>query len=1064
MKKENYQRIRFLCFLMYCLLASTALLAQERHVISGAVTDGESGEPLPGVTILVKGTTEGTTTDFEGKYKLEAPSEGVLVFSAIGYQSQEVSVGDQSMINITMSVDVTKLDEVVVIGYGTQSRETLTTSVSKVDQKVLENVPYTNAASALQGSISGVRVQNTSGQPGASPRIILRGGTSINNPNGSTPLYIIDGVFRSQMDDVNPDDIESMQVLKDAAATAIYGSRASNGVVIINTKTGEAGKTRISYKYNLAFSELQKRYDLASARDFIYFNRLGLAATGEKHPERLSRLDLATGSGIGNDLSNSTSFTTQYLTPENEHKLKEGWESMPDPLDPTKTIIFKDTDWQDVLFRTGVTQNHYLSASGGGQKATFDLGVGYLNSEGIAIHTGYKRFTARLNGDLKINNQLSVYGKINFTNSSNTQVFSENQLFQRSLALPPTAKYQYEDGTFAPGQNRGIGNPAYHLEKAKAFHNTNRLTMSVGGNWEIAKGLSFEPSASLYAVQAINNNFQEAYYNTPTQFIDSRNASASHSTYWQKQFDGIFTYNTSLNNLHNVQLKAGATYQDRKNYSLSAAGRGAATDNVPTLNAAAEPTSVSSSTSQFRTIGFFGRVLYDFDQKYLLSANLRYDGASNLGDNNKWGVFPGISVGWNLHRENFWEAIPKQVSRLKIRASYGVNGNLSGLNDFHAQGAYTAGTRYNGNAAIQNNRMANQDLQWEESRTFDLGFDMGLFNDRVSVIFDYYRRKTNNLLTDLSLPYSTGFSSILTNLGTLENKGVELEISANMIQANSGFQWDVSVNASRNKNKILKLPENDNENNRIGGIYVYDRGSGEYVWKGGLQEGGTLGEMYAYKHLGVYATDQEAAEAPVDMLVAGSDKSKFGGDVNWLDVDANDTIDTRDRVYMGNIYPKWTGGISNSFAYKGLSLMIRMDFAVGHTIYNLSRATFNGQYQGDIGITNEVLNSWQNQGDVTDIPRYYWADQLAQNNSFRGSSFYYEKGDYLALREVTLSYQVPNFPWIKRIGMQNLRVYATGSNLHYFTSYKGLLPEDGGTDSGRYPYPRTFTMGLNVSF
>ncbi|WP_020528032.1 SusC/RagA family TonB-linked outer membrane protein [Flexithrix dorotheae] len=1038
-------------------------MAQDLELVSGKVIDND-GEPLPGVSILIKGTTVGTTSDFEGNYKLEVSSTAILQFSFIGFQTKEIEVNSQSEINVQLEPDLEQLDEVVVIGYGTQSRETLTTSISKLDNKVLENIPYTNAASALQGTISGVRVQNTSGQPGQAPRIILRGGTSINNPNGSTPLYIIDGVFRSQMDDVNPDDIETIQVLKDAAATAIYGSRASNGVVIITTKTGESGKTRISYKFNLGYSELQKKYDLASARDYIYFNRLGLAATGEKHPERLSRLDLATGSGIGNDLTNNTAFTTQYLTPENEYKLREGWESMPDPLDPSKTIIFKDTDWQNVLFRTGVTQNHYLSATGGGEKATFDLGLGYLKSEGVAIYTGYERFTGRLNADLRIKDNVSVIGKINFTNSSNNQVYSENQLFQRALGLPPTAKYTYEDGTLAPGQNRSLGNPAYHLDKLQAFNNTNRLTMSVGGNWDIIKNLSFEPLVSLYAVQGIENFFQEGYYNTATQFVDSRNASASHSSYWQKQFDGVFTYSPDFKSGHNLQLKAGAMYQDRKNYSLSATGRGAATDNVPTLNASAEPTSVYSYTSQFRTIGFFGRVLYDFDQKYLLSANLRYDGASNLGDNNKWGVFPGVSVGWNLHRENFWDNLPEQFSRFKLRTSYGINGNLSDLNDFHAQGAYTAGVRYNGVAGIQNNRMANKDLQWEESRTFDVGVDFGIFNNRVTAIFDYYRRVTDNLLTNLDLPYSTGFTSILTNLGSLENKGIELEIGANIIETQNGFSWSISFNTAKNKNKILKLPENDNPNNRIGGINVYDPVTGSYVWKGGLQEGQTLGELYAYQYEKVYSTDQEANEGPVDMLVAGTDKSKFGGDVQWMDLDANDTIDTRDRVYTGNIYPKWTGGFSNTFSYKGLSLLVRMDYALGHTIYNLTRATFNGQFQGDIGITNDVLRSWQKQGDETDIPRYYWADQLAQNNSFRGSSYYHEKGDYLALREVTLSYQVPKLPSLKKIGITNLRIYATGSNLHYFTKYKGLLPEDGGTDYGRYPYPKTITFGLNASF
>ncbi|MFH5884957.1 SusC/RagA family TonB-linked outer membrane protein [Halalkalibaculum sp. DA3122] len=1063
MKTRIRSALMFLMCLAFSMQVHDATAQAQQHTVTGTVVEQESGETLPGVNVIIKGTTQGTATDVDGMYEIEVAEDDTLVFSSVGFQSQEIPVMGRSVIDVAMVASTGQLDEVVVIGYGEQSRATLTTSVAKMDTSVLENVPFTNVASALQGSVSGLRVQNTTGQPGAAPQVVLRGGTSISNPDGATPLYIVDGVKRNNLNDLNSNNIESIQVLKDAASTAIYGARASNGVIIVETKSGQRGKTQVNYQTSVQMSRLGDFYDLGSAREYIRFARLGMAATGEKHPQYTSRLDLPIGFGIGNDLTKNTAFTPQYLTPENEHKLDEGWQSMPDPLDPSKTIIFNDTDWQDKLFRTGLTTNHYLSASGGSENATYRVGVGFLDSEGAAIETGYQRLSLDASGDVQVRDNLNVRGNVNFTNSSDDQVFNVNHIFQRALGLPPTAKFRYEDGTLAPGQNRTIGNPVYHLNQSLAENNLNRITLGLNATWEIIDNLTFEPSASLYAVQGIDNSFQKAYYFSANQLIDSRNASASHSMYWQKEVDGVFTYTDTFAGGHNFSAKAGFSYYDRKNYSLFAAGRGAATDNIPTLNAASEETAVSSSTSHQVIAGYFSRVSYDYKQKYLLSASARYDGASNLGDNNKWGFFPGISVGWNVHEENFWSEMPDLLSSLKLRGSYGVNGNISGLSDFHAQGQYSVGSEYNGQPMVASTRLPNQNLKWERSRTVDFGFDLGLVNDRVSVLFDYYRRVTDDLLQDLQLPHYTGFQSILTNLGSLENTGVEFEVQADIIQERAGFNWSFGANASYNQNKILKLPENDNENNRIGGILVYDPEVDDYVYKGGLQEGGRLGDMYAYKQLGIYATDEEAAQGPTDMLVAGTDKTKFGGDVKWLDKDGNGIIDTRDQVYAGNIYPNWTGGFSNTFTYNNLSLLVRTDFALGHTIYHESLARFNGQFQGDINISKEVVEkSWLPDRRDTDVPRYYWADQLAQNNLFRGNTRYYEKGDYLSLREITLSYTIPN-DWIRGLGLKRVRAYATGNNLHYFTSYKGLLPEEGGQDSGRYPNPQSFIFGIDLS-
>lgn len=1035
--------------------------------VNGLILDNFN-EPLIGVSIAVTGTSRGTITDVNGKFELDVRDEdNEIMVSYIGYKTLHLKLDGRSFYKIVMQENSTLMDEVVIIGYGKQSRQTLTSTVSKLDNEVLKHVPYTNVSSALQGNIPGLRVQSTTGQPGSSSRIVLRGGTSINNPNGSAPLYIVDGVVRESLEDINADNIESIDVLKDASATAIYGARGSNGVILISTKEGgSSGKSTVNYRYSLTLSKIGKRYEMANAKEYIYYNRIGMHLTGQKRPNYLNLLNGATGYGVGNDLTNHTAYNVMYLNDDNKHKLnQDGWQTMEDPLDPSKTILFKETDWQDVLFRTGISHNHYLSFSGGTEKANMFASVGYMTAEGTTITTKYERLTVDVSGNLKVSPTIGLDAKVNFSNSSNNAVYSNNQIFQRALALAPTAKYTYEDGTLAPGQNRTMGNPAYHLNRRKTYDNSNKLSISLGGYWNILPGLKFEPRALLYVEQDITNFFQASYWDGPNKFVDNREMNASHSLKWQRQFDATLSYVKSFNNVHNISVSGGSSYYNVIKYWLKAGGEKATTDNIPTMNAAAVATLAQSSVKRQAIYGYFARLSYDYDRKYLFSASFRSDGASNLGKNNRWGFFPGVSGGWNVHNEGFWSELKSVVSTLKPRVSYGVNGNISGLTEYHAQGEYSLSGTYNGESVAMIARMKNDDLKWEESKTVNVGLDLGFVDNRFNILFDAYRRKTNNLLTDLNLPKETGFPSVKTNYGSLENKGIELAITANIVEAKKegDLSIDMGFNISHNANKILKLPANGNDKNRVGGIYIYDRSVGDYVWAGGLQEGGSLGDLYAYRQLGIYATDEEASQGPVDNLVNADDKTKYGGDVIWDDIDGNNVIDERDRVKVGNIYPDWTGGMNASLTFAGFSLNIRTDFALGHTIYNESRARFLGQFQGDINTLKEVNNTWQKEGDASSLPRYWWSDQVAQNNIYRGNSAFYEKGDYFALREITLGYNVPQ-KWLKNIFLKDAFFSITGSNLAYLTKYKGLAPEDGGTDNGRYPLPRTVTFNFNVKF
>lgn len=388
------------------------------------------------------------------------------------------------------------------------------------------------------------------------------------------------------------------------------------------------------------------------------------------------------------------------------------------------------------------------------------------------------------------------------------------------------------------------------------------------------------------------------------------------------------------------------------------------------------------------------------------------------------------------------------------------------MGDYTAQGSYSVGSKYLGNAGITMGTMANQDLSWEESKTFDIGTDISFFNNRLNFIFDYFNRTTDNLLTNRTLPHSTGFGSIFTNLGRLQNRGIELEMNARILPVSSSIQWSLGFNASKVTNKILKLPDNGVENNRIGGEYIWDAKLGKHTWQGGLQEGGRIGDLFAYKMIGVYSTDEEAQNAnePIDNVITVPDKTKYGGDAKWQDTDGNGVIDSKDRVYVGNIYPDWTGGINTSLSYKGFDLYCRLDFTLGHTIYNFAKGFLDYNWQGDNNMTKDVVNrSWKEQGDKADMPRFYWHGDRGQQNAIRGSSLYHESGDFLAIREVSLSYTVPaNI--IQKIRLSGLRLTVTGNNLHYFTKYSGLNPEEGGQDNGRYAMPRNIIFSANVSF
>lgn len=1080
--------------------------------ITGKVTD-EKGESLPGVNIIAKGTTISTQTDFDGNFTIEVPDTvTTLVVSYIGLQEQEVTVGN-SPLSIVLKEVGQQMNEVIVVGYGSQNRRTLSTSVSKLDKKVLENVPYSNVTQALQGNVTGLVVRTSSGQPGKASNILVRGGTSIDNPAGATPMYIVDGVIRTQIDDINSSDIASLQVLKDAAATSIYGARASNGVIIVTTSTGKAGVTKITYNVSTQNSQIGKKYDFLDGGDYIRLQRLGLYNAAEiagltttTGIARLGQLTGATPAGTGNNLLSNTPFATLLKSNLSATTIQglqaKGWQEIVDPLNANNTIMYKSTNWNDVLFKNAITQNHTLGFSGGSDKGVFDLSLGYLKGDGITIFTGYQRFTSKLNASLQVADNFTLNGRVLYSKSSNNQVVASSVVFNRYLGNSPTTKLYLEDGTLAPGQNNINGNPLYQMGKMKGINENNKLQMSVDGDLKLTTDLTFTPSLSLYNENENDNTFQQAFLSGNNGLVDNtRTATRLSNQIAQYQYEGVFTYVKNLETIGDFQAKLGASKFDRSIKTFNASGKGSPSDLAQTLDSSPIPVSVYSNNTRLILNSVFGRVNYDYKSKYFATASFRYDGASSLGPDNKYGFFPGLSVGWNAQEEKFWSVMPEAVSSLKLRGSYGVNGNLGTLGDFQAGGLYSGSANgfansYNGQSAIINSQIANPGLKWEQSQTFNAGFDLGFNQDKIRLIGDFYNKLTSDLLTNLTLPSNSGFSTVLTNLGGLRSKGFELELNANVYNQND-LKINFGANISHNTNVIEKLPFNGNTNNRIGGTEIWDKSSGSYKYVGGLQEGNKIGDFYAHKQLYILSTQAEADAYNLLVhdnyvtktgLTGGNPTGKkFAGDAVFEDTDNNGIIDSRDRTFMGNMFPKFTGGFNLNAEYKGFALAVRTDYSLGATIYNEARARFVGQFQGNYGLLAESLQSWQKEGDVTNVPRYRWADQTNQNNLFRseasgasynnnmfqGNSRYYESGDYLCLREITISYTLPK-SMIEKIRLTNIRVYLTGSNLYYFTKYSGLNPEvqgiDGGSSlglldsgaKGTYPVPRNIILGLNI--
>lgn len=1080
----------------------TLILSAFQKQIKGTVFD-ESGSPLPGANIIVKGTNISAQTDFNGAFVLNVPDNATkLVVSFIGMEPQEVTIGN-SPITVTLKESGQKLDEVVVVGYGTQKKSKITGSVSKLDNKILETGVRSNPASALAGTIPGLRVQQASGRPGAVASVTLRGGT---NYNGSgSPLVMVDGFLRASFSEINPDDIASIEVLKDASATAIYGARANNGVILITTKKGKSGVSNITINTKVGINTLNIPFDFLNAKDYLYWSRKAIQTSGSYDASRLSQLNSTGPFGTGNlykdgagniidgNKNASAVWSPMFRNAANEELLSQGWQSMIDPVrtnaagaydlnGTNKEIIFKDFNYKDYALRPqGITKDLNVSMTGGNDKGNYYAGIGSYDEEGLPINTFYKRLTFVFNAEYKVKSWLTSTSGLNFATAKwrDAQTNSEDNYLTRSLGAPPTMRGTNANGDLLIGRDNADGNPAVNDAKFIRKNQTDKFTMNQAFKADILKNLSFRTSANWFYDEGFNESFNKDFLASPNNINKTRTSSASFGRSFSQTYNGTLNFNTDFLGKHHVDAMVGTEYYDTYSNGLSASGSGAPSDDFMDLqytNTDKDRRFIDTYHTRQRILSFFSRVTYDYDEKYLVTLTARRDGYSRLL-NNRWGNFPGVSVGWNLHKESFLND-SKTINTLKLRASYGQNGNVSDIGAYQLQGSYGGG-KYDGIVGYQLNGLPFPDLLWERSATYEFGLETRLFN-RLDLSLAYYNRQTKDKISSFTLPVTSGLTSITTNLGNMQNRGLEADLNYKIIK-NVDFSLDFSANAAYNVNKILKLPTNGLENNRVGGSQVYDK-SGNLIWVGGLQEGQDPNVAYAYVAEGIIRTQAEldayalqlrdliGARVLVHPTVFNAMTSAQKalhypialGDVKWKDVNKDGTINSFDREYMGRTVPTVTGGFSFNAKYKGFSLSSRFDYALGHVQYDGPKSWFLSNAQGTFNTTKDVFDTWSPENPNAKYPTYYWADQLYKNNTFRTSSMFYNKADYISFREISLAYALPS-AFLTKLKIEGVKFTLTGQNLGYLSKSTLFSPEataNGTSVGGGYPLPRTIIFGV----
>lgn len=1030
---------------------STDESTQQKQTVKGKVV-GADGEPIIGATVMEEGTTNGTITDMDGLFKLEVKSSNNLLrFSYVGYKDKTVKMKVGTELIITLLEDTEMIDEVVVVGYGKQSRAKVTSAISKLEgSKLLQDMNVSSFDQALAGKMPGVNIQQATGAPGSGIHIKIRGNNSINY--SSQPLIVVDGVPLSSSSSsadmqgestgfqygsnplsmINPADIESIDVLKDAASAAIYGSRGSNGVIIITTKQGKVGKTKVNFSMYTGISQITKKVDVMDAYELADFTK------------KSRDLAYQMSGGNPNDplemRTNPNHKYPSYMIPYIEGK--QG---------------LTNTDWQDAIYRTAFQQNYDVNVSGGNERMNYYLSGNFTDQDGIIINTGMKRYSLRTNLNANITDRLKLGLRVSAVQSDNKLVRSEDAWSREGLVITtlmyhPNLPIYNADGSYATDlmllENRsGVNVAQIQNPVALAMMVKNQLsTRTFNGNldleYNLLENLKLKTSFGVesvgmhreyYRPKSLSARFELAPTTTYNIGEDTRSSVFN----WISETN--LTYNQNFGD-HSLDLLLNFSAQKEKSEYTYLHGMNFPNDNVTTINAAAN-TKGRSYAQEAAMVSFLGRVMYSYDNRYLFTASLRRDGSSRFAKNTRWGWFPSVSGGWNISKEAFY---PENawVNNMKLRVSYGITGNAN-IPYYGGTSVLSANNYIFGNAIFQGFAPANspnKDLSWESTSTTNLGLDLSLFGSKLNIAIDAYQSETKDLLLNVTVPATSGFTSALQNIGKIRNRGLEVMFSTNQSFA-CGLNWEGSLALSTNKNEVVALAPGQKQI-----LYRSGLNDASYI----VKVGESLGSFYGYKVNGIFTSQEQFDSTP------HLEGQKQGvGDFIYEDVTGDGKVDANDRTIIGNANPKFTWGLNNTLRWKNFDLGFGLEGKHGGKIFNATHRYLAEAWGNNLAIYG-----------TKDAPRSVWA--YGTKSHTRPSTWHVEDASFIRVRNISLGYTFRNL-----FGINMLRIYASATNPFTFTDYSGYNPEvsnkggsaiTAGEDFGNYPVSKSFTFGLNVSF
>ncbi|UUF15326.1 MULTISPECIES: SusC/RagA family TonB-linked outer membrane protein [Flavobacterium] len=1026
--------LSFCTMLLFSLFMMQSAFAQaQSRSVNGIVTSAVDGMGVPGASVSVEGTKIGAATDFDGNYKIEAKAGDVLVFTFIGFKTQKVTVGTQKTINVTMQEETAELKEIVVIGYGTQKKKVNTAATSLVSGKDIQQVATLDVTNALQGQAAGVNVTSTSGQPGAGMAVNIRGvGTAGNN----TPLYVVDGVVVDNgIGYLDPSSIERVDVLKDASAGSIYGARAANGVILVTTKKGKDGKMNVSFNSYTGFQQVAKKLDLLN--------------------------------------------TQEYTTIMNEARVNSGLTPL---YTQAQIAAFPNHDWQDDLFNEGaIKQNHSLTISGGDKKSTIATGLSYYGQEGMiggsTNQSQYDRITFNVNSTSEvIENYLKIGENFSFANIKSSGV-ADQGIYSNAIrsflnAAPIDAAYDANGGFAHSSISADISNPLGSLYYNN-FNETksNRYVGNIFAELKFFKNFTYRTSFGVDMTDSNYRSFKPVYSlsSNDNNTVSSVTQNATKSLGWI--FENTVQYKGTLNGVHNFDVLVGTSAKKNTSDFMEATGKNLTFDDFAHayLSNATDQTSntVKGNRGDYGIQSYFGRLLYDFNNRYLFTATLRRDGSSNFAASNRYGYFPSVSAGWNVDKEAFFQE-NKVLNSLKIRASWGQNGNdqipafsyMSTISSYNKNYHFGTGTETLQTGASPD-QLSNPDLKWETSEQLDLGFDAVLFKN-FSLTFDYYDKKTKDWLVLASIPVYAGATAPYINGGDIQNKGFEIALAYHT-KFNENWNFAVNANLSHNENKVLRVA--NSEGIIHGDPNLLFQGTDEL---NRVEVGQPIGYFYGLKTAGIF---QNAAE-----VAASAQPGAAPGDVRFVDLNGDGKIDANDKTKVGDPNPDFTYGLNFDLSYKAFDLTVNTYGVAGNqNVFGIHDPT-----RGYTNYTTDVLNRWTTEGSSNRVPRVTYGTD-SNGNYTKFSDLYVQNADFFRIKNATFGCDLTKLT-NKLNFFSKFRLYVAANNLFTFTKYKGMDPEIGfgntardsngnltqpwakGIDVGYYPQPRTYMMGLNVNF